>query len=561
MPTRDLPLLRDRGDLGLARLAGVLDALPARVYVWDRDLCFRYANAAGVQHMRIAGRDLRGQPMVAFVGPESVAAQRTHLDRALAGEPQTYQRTAVRRGAIAVREEEVTLEPIRIDEEVTGLLMIVLDRTDLLHAQQEAAMLDVDAAIRRDRLKLAFAVDAEVHGELAVAAGHLERALGDTGPGRDGAVERAGATLDDIIRRLREHILVLRSPLPAPPPSTPTERVLHVGLRPPRSAPMTLEPPTLTTAQLTAILDLLPVAVTAWSPQYVNEYANATAREWYAGGADIEGLPCDEILDEAAFESSLPLWEAALAGEPQEFVRSGTFGGRPRHERVDYIGQRSRRGPIGLVALVQDITDEIEADKVLRASAREDAVQQDHTRIAEDIHDLVIQSLFAAGLLIARTPDDGRLRDALASIAVAQEHLRSAILDVNSGSNPLLDLAATVEHAVAEVAKGATLRVSIEVSGPRLALPAPLAWEVAAVATEAVSNALRHSGGRQVAVTVELTAQRLWLTVTDDGRGLGSPRRSSGLANMAARAERHGGTLTFPHRRSGTRLEWCIPLV
>ncbi|MFC7488584.1 sensor histidine kinase [Knoellia sp. CPCC 206453] len=78
---------------------------------------------------------------------------------------------------------------------------------------------------------------------------------------------------------------------------------------------------------------------------------------------------------------------------------------------------------------------------------------------------------------------------------------------------------------------------------------------------EGLSNAARHAGATTVNVAVEVNGG-VTVSVVDDGRGLDpNPTRSSGLDNLARRAERRGGTLVLePHEPSGTRLVWSVPL-
>ena len=94
-------------------------------------------------------------------------------------------------------------------------------------------------------------------------------------------------------------------------------------------------------------------------------------------------------------------------------------------------------------------------------------------------------------------------------------------------------------------------------SRPALARTSPLAHDILAVTREALSNCARHA--HATAVTISLAQQDglITLEVTDNGRGLGTPARSSGLASMRRRAENNGGTLqiTAP-AGGGTRLTW-----
>jgi signal transduction histidine kinase len=89
-----------------------------------------------------------------------------------------------------------------------------------------------------------------------------------------------------------------------------------------------------------------------------------------------------------------------------------------------------------------------------------------------------------------------------------------------------------------------------------------LVEELLAVLREALTNVARHAGAHTVETSVAATVDRLTVEVTDDGRGLGSTTRGSGLANLRRRAEERGGSFAVEPRLppSGTRLTWTVPL-
>ena len=76
----------------------------------------------------------------------------------------------------------------------------------------------------------------------------------------------------------------------------------------------------------------------------------------------------------------------------------------------------------------------------------------------------------------------------------------------------------------------------------------------------ALSNATRHAKASRVEVRVDVHDD-LTITVTDNGVGMGDTTRSSGLANLRARAEARGGSMTVGTvSKRGTRLHWQVPL-
>ncbi len=92
-------------------------------------------------------------------------------------------------------------------------------------------------------------------------------------------------------------------------------------------------------------------------------------------------------------------------------------------------------------------------------------------------------------------------------------------------------------------------------------VPPRIADQVEAVLSEALTNVARHARASRVDVGLETDSRVVRLTVTDDGVGMPSGGRRSGVRNMTERAEQLGGTMEFSTpEKGGTRLEWCVPL-
>ena len=192
------------------------------------------------------------------------------------------------------------------------------------------------------------------------------------------------------------------------------------------------------------------------------------------------------------------------------------------------------------------------------------ALAEDRDRIARDLHDHVIQRVFAAALALhtlhARVTDDGaraRLTAVIDQLDDAVHDIRSAIFDLRSGGPG--DVLQRLHDLVGEAAAGALLPI-VRISGPvDRRLRGATLDDVEAVVREAVSNAVRHSGGSRVSVSVDVTDDVV-VEVADDGRGICPDIGRSGLANLAERARRRGGTLDVTALPgAGTRLCWRIP--
>jgi signal transduction histidine kinase len=201
---------------------------------------------------------------------------------------------------------------------------------------------------------------------------------------------------------------------------------------------------------------------------------------------------------------------------------------------------------------------------------RQVAVFTDRDRIARDLHDHVIQQLFAAGMQLESVlpqllqPEiKARVHRAVDDLDRTIREIRTTIFDLMAvpgvGPHGLLQRLRTV---VDQATDGAALKPDVQISGPIDTLvPDTVAEHAVAVLREAVSNVIRHAGAS--AVTVSLTAgDTLLIEVLDDGVGPPeAPGRRSGLRNMAARAAELGGGLEFvPAPGGGSRLRWEVPL-
>jgi signal transduction histidine kinase len=196
-------------------------------------------------------------------------------------------------------------------------------------------------------------------------------------------------------------------------------------------------------------------------------------------------------------------------------------------------------------------------------------VARDRDRIARDLHDLVIQRLFATGMQLqgARDlePDELRTRvdGAVAELDGAIKELRSVIFELGTGTGrPLLD---DVRALLTEYAPVLGFQPLLRIQGQVDRALAPDAGShVLSTLREALSNVARHAAASSV--TVELTASSAWfrLRVVDDGQGFDPATRASGsgTGNLRSRAEELGGHLVVSSAPGqGTVLEWVIPAV
>ena len=209
--------------------------------------------------------------------------------------------------------------------------------------------------------------------------------------------------------------------------------------------------------------------------------------------------------------------------------------------------------------------------ELLRANQlrEEHALFSDRERIARDLHDLVIQRLFAAGLSIQGlrryTSDPVAHESRIASVTTELDdcirQLRDTIYSLQARNRDRELLSGRILRAVQEAASAAGFLPRIQLSGPvDDAVRDEVAEQLLPVLYESVSNAVRHSGSEDIDVLLAAQGDEVVLSVTDGGRGFEDPERVSGLENMKNRATRLGGTCIIDSAPGkGTSVTWAVP--
>jgi signal transduction histidine kinase len=209
--------------------------------------------------------------------------------------------------------------------------------------------------------------------------------------------------------------------------------------------------------------------------------------------------------------------------------------------------------------------------ELARAQERERRlqVQSDRDRIARDLHDHVVQRIFATGLALDRisrsleesSPEvAARIARRVDELDGTIARIRSSIFELQEADDASPD---AVRRRISEVVRsvteahdlGADLRIRDEVED----LPPDLVQDVVAVVRELVTNVVRHAEASRMTVAVGV-GDEVFVVVTDDGRGLPPITVRSGLSNLTDRAERRGGRLTTSSGTSGTEVTWSVPL-
>jgi len=244
------------------------------------------------------------------------------------------------------------------------------------------------------------------------------------------------------------------------------------------------------------------------------------------------------------------------AGRPTGVLTASREAGRPAFSSrdlemaADFVGQAG-------IAL------ELARGRSLRQRL---AVLEDRSRIARDLHDRVIQRLFAAGMglqSIAGSIEDpeqrARIFDQVDALDSAISEIRTAIFALSAQGHAdhqtvrhrILDLLAEL-GPLFEHPPGLTFSGPIDLLTPDL-----LADDLVAVLREGLTNVLRHAGARNTSVALAVLGDTITVDITDDGIGPAGATRSSGLANLAVRAGRWHGTQSLTaNDDGGSRLRW-----
>jgi signal transduction histidine kinase len=210
-----------------------------------------------------------------------------------------------------------------------------------------------------------------------------------------------------------------------------------------------------------------------------------------------------------------------------------------------------------------------------RAQAQEDrgalAVLADRERIARDLHDLVIQRLFATGLtlqgaerLTVLSEVTDRIRTAVDDLDGTIRDIRQAIFELHRARDDA-GLKGRIRDAVDAAQRSGKADLQLELVGPLdSAVPDDVRTNVVAVVLEALSNATRHSAATHVGVRVAIEhdpAATVVIEVSDNGRGFTAPRQGNGLRNMAERARAVQGEVHIDSSSgNGTTVRWAAPL-
>lgn len=223
-----------------------------------------------------------------------------------------------------------------------------------------------------------------------------------------------------------------------------------------------------------------------------------------------------------------------------------------------------------VIAIVRDVTERREEEEELVRARSALALGDERERIARDLHDTVIQRLFAVGLSLQATvtraghdPALGRIQQAIDDIDQTIRDLRSTIFALHArraGTAGVRDDVIAVAH---EAARALGFEPAVAFDGAVDSAATDTMHEhLVATLREALSNVARHAQAKRAEIDVSIRQDYLVLYVRDDGTGIGDrPASGNGLANMRERAEELRGSCEVSSPLGGgTTIEWRIPI-
>ena len=307
-----------------------------------------------------------------------------------------------------------------------------------------------------------------------------------------------------------------------------------------------------------------------------------------AGTEDLQGntVPADRSISGDVMRTGRPLVFADAGAERNAYppiIKRRRIGPaifvplRVRGETTGTLMVANRKGGRRFadrtLRLVETFADQASvAFEYSRAEAdqRRLGLMDERERIAKELHDGIIQSLFAVGMglqgtaLMAASADvSDRIERAVAELDRVIHDLRNYIFGLRPGILADRTLDGALRALAQDTAGGAPIEVAVEVDPEAASLLASRSHDIVQLTREALSNITRHANAEHAWVRLARANGRVVLTVEDDGTGFDprAPSAGNGLRNMRGRAAALHGKLAIASRRGGgTRLRLTVPM-
>jgi signal transduction histidine kinase len=218
---------------------------------------------------------------------------------------------------------------------------------------------------------------------------------------------------------------------------------------------------------------------------------------------------------------------------------------------------------------------QVETDRRLAEMEQAQILAADRERIGRELHDGIIQGIYAAGLglehahhLIAGQPDEAarQIQSVMDALNQTIQDIRNYIFDLHVAEQSR-ELESILENLVRDLRLDTMLEVDLEVAGQRSCwMNSQEVGHITQIAREALSNVVQHASASHVSVGLNYLGHATRLTISDDGQGIPADalenggHQNQGIANMQARARMLGGSLDLESRPGqGLHLVLTIP--
>jgi PAS domain S-box-containing protein len=327
---------------------------------------------------------------------------------------------------------------------------------------------------------------------------------------------------------------------------------------------------------LTSVVNAAPDGILVVDTEGVIQLANPMAERLFGyERGELTGVSVDVLLPER-LRSGHAAHRAGYVAHPRTRAMGSGLDLRARRKSGDEIPVEIALSPVGhgpethVIAIVRDVTERRAAAEELMTAHEQLALVDDRERIARDLHDTVIQRLFAVGLslqaALSRTEDPAlaeRIHTAIDEIDATIRDIRTAIFSLHSRRATASGFRDLILSTAREAGRALGFDPHVEFDGPvESATDARIREQLIPTLREALSNVVKHANARRVSVAVRVLDDAIVLEVIDDGVGLRASNGAGGrgLGNMSERAVALGGRCEIrAGTDGGTHVVWRAP--
>lgn len=325
--------------------------------------------------------------------------------------------------------------------------------------------------------------------------------------------------------------------------------------------------PDLARPDLRNLLDSLPCLVASVAADGSILFVNEAAEQWFGSSPEeLTGKHVSDLVGSHGYTQAYGYIAAVLAGAPQRFEDTLISpAGEALHTQVDLMPTLRDGDPDGFHLLATDISARVMAEATLEQAMTTAALLEHRSRIAAEMHDRVIQSLYAAGLGAhkARTiPAEAPVFiDAITEcIDHAIAELRRAVRKLTSVPEPT-SLRTAMGPVIRQAGRWLGQEPTIRTEGHLDELAPEVAQDLLVALSRMLSAVALRADVRECEIEVVATSDEVSLIVADDGEGQADAGRGGTLAELAAQAERWSGLFWIePRRPRGSVMTWQVPV-